>query len=254
MKKNIFGIVSIMFILSLTACGNKPKLSEMTAQETQTEQETIDYNLETETVEEDVQKQQEETSQSENVVSESCNQDGTVDLYVKVLRDYISEGKTNFSVVFIDINDDSTREMAVFFGESQMDGASLFTVRNKEVIQVVSERMDSFGQYGGFTYKEKGNVFVTEYESITETQISSQIFYYTMEDGKAICEDMTQSITQFDSDESAFFVNDTKVGKEEFNSIEEGYGLLEMSTVSYSDGVRVINEQMDMIYNAYNNK
>lgn len=115
MKKNIFGIVSIMFILSLTACGNKPKLSEMTAQETQTEQETIDYNLETETMEEDVQKQQEETSQSENVVSESCNQDGTVDLYVKVLRDYISEGKTNFSVVFIDINDDSTREMAVFF-------------------------------------------------------------------------------------------------------------------------------------------
>ena len=75
-----------------------------------------------------------------------------------------------------------------------------------------------------------------------------------MEDGKAICEDMTQSITQFDSDERAFFVNDTKVGKEEFNIIEESYGLLEMSTVSYSDGVRVINEQMDMIYNAYNNK
>ena len=40
---------------------------------------------------------------------------------------------------------------------------------------------------------------------------------------------------------------DTKVEKEEFNSIEESYGLLEMSTVSYSDGVRVVNGQMDMM-------
>ena len=254
MKKNVLVLVSVALILSLTACGNKPKVSEMTTQEIQTEQEATKFNLETETLVEDMPKQQEETSQLESVVSERRNQDGTVDLYVNVLRDYISEGKTDFTVVFIDINNDSIREMAVFFGESQMDGASLFTIRNEEVVQVVAKEMDSFGQYGGFTYKEKGNVFVTEYESVTETQISSQIFYYALEDGKAICKDVTQSMTQFDSDKSEFFVNDTKVEKEEFNSIEESYGLLEMSTVSYSDGVRVVNGQMDMIYNAYDNK
>lgn len=254
MKKRVLGLVGVLLIVSLTACGNKPKVSEMTTQETQTEQEAMELNLETETVAEDISKQQEGTGQLEIEVSESHNQDETVDLYVNVLRDYISEGKTDFTVVFIDINDDSTREMAVFFGESQTDGAFLFTIRNEEVIQVVAEGMDSFGQYGGFTYKEKGNVFVAEYESVTATQISSQTFYYAMEDGKAICQDMTQSITQFDSEESEFFVNDTKVENEEFNSIEESYGLLEMSTVSYSDGVRVMNDQMDMVYNAYDNK
>lgn len=160
-------------------------------------------------------------------------------------------GKTDFTVAFIDINDDSTKEMAVFFGESQTDGAVLFTIRNEEVIQVVAEGTDSFGQYGGFTYKEKGNVFVTEYESVTATQISSQTFYYTMEDGKAICKDMTQSITQFDSDEGKFYVNNTEVESEEFNSIAESYGLLEMSTVRYSEGVRVIDEQLDMVYNLW---
>lgn len=210
--------------------------------------------MQTETVIEDIPKQQEETSQPEIAVSESHNPDGMVDLYVNVLRDYISEGKTDFTVSFLYLDDDSTQEMVVFFGESQTDGAALFTIKDEEVIQVVAEGKDSFGQYGGFTYKEKGNIFVTEYESVAETQISSQTFYYAMEDGKAICKDMTQRITQFDSDEREFFVNDAKVESEEFNSIEESYGLLEMSTVSYSDGVRVMNEQMDMVYNAYDNE
>ncbi len=185
---------------------------------------------------------------------ESHNQDKVIELYVNILRDYISAGKTDFAVSFIDLDDDSTREMIVFFGESQEDGGYLFTIENEEAIQVVAEGNDSFGQYGGFTYREKGNVFVTENEQITEIQISNQIFYYAMESGKAVCKDVTQSITQFESDESKFYVNGTEVGSEKFNGIAENYGLLEMSTVSYSDGIRVMNEQMDMVYNAYNNK
>ena len=51
--------------------------------------------------------------------------------------------------------------------------------------------------------------------------------------------------------ESKFYVNDTEVESEKFNSIAENYGLSEMLTVSCSDGVRVTNGQMDMIYNAY---
>lgn len=252
--KKILSLIGALLILSLTACGNNQKVSDLSTQEIQKEQDAAESNLETEPVAENIQVQQEETKQLENVVFENHNQDAAVDLYVNVLRNYISEGKTDFTVSFIDINDDSTKEMAVFFGESQMDGAFIFTVRNEEVIQVVAEGIDSFGQYGGFTYKENGNVFITEYEFMTETQISSQIFYYVLEDGKAICENMTQSIAQFDSDESEFFVNDTKVEKEKFNSIGEIYGLLDMSTVKYSDGVRVINEQMDEVYDAYDNE
>ena len=75
-----------------------------------------------------------------------------------------------------------------------------------------------------------------------------------MKKGKAICKDITKIITQFDSDESLFYVNDAEVGDAEFNNIEEKYGLLKMSTVSYSDGVHVMNGQMDNVYKAYNNK
>ena len=214
MRKKVLGLISVLLIVTLVACGNKLGIE----------------------------------------VTESCNRDEDIELYVNVLRNYVSEGKTDFAVSFIDLDDDSTREMVVFFGESHMDGAVLFTIKNGEAIQVVAEGTDSFGQYGGFTYKEKGNVFVTEYESVTETQIYIETFYYAMEDGKAICKDMTESIMQFDSDESEFYVNDTKVEREKIDSIEENYGLLEMSTVSYSDGVRVINEQMDMVYNTYNNQ
>ena len=189
----------------------------------------------------------------ETTVTENCDQDKAIELYEKVLRNYISAGKTDFTVSFIDLDDDTIREMVVFFGESQADGGYLFTIKNEEAIQVLPEGGDCFGQYGGFTYKEKGNVFITENESVTEAQISNQIFYYTMENGNAVCNDVTQSITQFDSDESRFYVNDEEVESEKFDSIAENYGLLEMSTVSYSDGVRVMNGQMDMIYNAYNN-
>ncbi len=227
MRKNIVGLTGILMIMSLTACGNEPEDLEGITQNAQTEQETT--------------------------MIEGYNQDTVIELYVNVLRDYISAGKTDFTVSFIDLDDDSTKEMVVFFGESQADGGYLFTIENEEAIQVVAEGSNFFGQYGGFTYKEKGNVFVTENESTTETQISNQIFYYTMESGKAVCKDVTQSITQFESDKSKFYVNDTEVESEKFNGIAENYGLLEMSTVSYPDGVHVLNEQMDMVYNAYNN-
>jgi hypothetical protein len=75
-----------------------------------------------------------------------------------------------------------------------------------------------------------------------------------MEDGKAVCKDVTQSITQFDSDESKFYVNDTEVEEEKFNSIAEDYVMSEMSTVSYAGGVRATSDQMDAVYHAYNNK
>lgn len=250
MKKKVFGLISVLIVMSLTACSNKPEISERTTRNAQTEHEATEVEQETETMTDDLPKQG-EISQSETTVIESHNQDKAIELYVNVLLNYISAGKTDFSVSFIDLDDDNTREMVVLFGESQTDGGCLFTIKNEEAIQVVADGADSFGQYGGFTYKEKGNVFVTENESVTATQISNQIIYYAMENGKAICKDVTQSITQFDSDESKFYVNDTEVESENFNSIAENYGLLEMSTVSYSDGVRVINEQMDMIYNAY---
>ena len=252
LKKNVVSLIGILVVISLTACSNKPKDPEGSTQNVQTEREVTEAEQETETRADDLPKQQGEISQSETTVIENNNQDKAIELYVNVLRNYISAGKTDFTVSFIDLDDDSTREMVVFFGESQADGGYLFTIKNEEVIQVLSEGGDCFGQYGGFTYKEKGNVFVTENESVTEAQISNQIFYYTMENGNAICKDVTQSITQFDSDESKFYVNDTEVESEKFNSIAEKYGLLEMSTVSYSDGVPVMNEQMDMVYNAYN--
>lgn len=254
MKKNVVGLIGILIVMSLTACNNKPENSKGTTQNVQTEQKATGIAQEIETMTDDFPKQQGEISQSETTVIESHNQDKAIELYVNVLRNYISTGKTDLAVSFIDLDDDSTREMVVFFGESQTDGGYLFTIKNEEAIQVVAEDDDFFGQYGAFTYKEKGNVFITENESVTETQISNQIFYYAMENGKAVCKDVTQSITQFDSDESKFCVNDTEVESEKFNSIAENYGLLEMSTVSYSDSVRVMNDQMDMIYNAYNNQ
>lgn len=253
MKKNVVSLIGILVVMSLTACSNKPEASEGATQNVQTEQEATEIEQETETMADDLPKQQGEISQSETTVIENYNQDKAIELYVNVLRNYISAGKTDFTVSFIDLDDDSTREMVVFFGESQADGGYLFTIKNEEAIQVLSKGDDCFGQYGGFTYKEKGNVFVTENETVTEVQISNQIFYYTMENGNAICKDVTQSITQFDSDESKFYVNDTEVESEKFNSIAENYGLLEMSTASYSNGVPVMNEQMDMVYKAYNN-
>ncbi len=251
MKKKILGLIGSLIVISLTACSNKPEASEGTAQTIQTTQAVAEIKQGTEPMANDMPNQQVETNQSEIAVTESHNQDKAIELYVNVLQDYISAGKTDFSVSFIDLDDDSTREMVVFFGESQTDGGCLFTIKNKEAVQVVAEDNDFFGQYGGFTYKEKENVFVTEHESVTETQISSQTFYYTMENRKAVCKDVTQSITQFDSEESRFYVNDTEVDREKFNSIAENYGLLQMSTVSYSGSVRVLNEQMDLVYNAY---
>lgn len=251
MKKNVVSLTGVLVAMSLAACSNKPEVSEGAAKNVRTEQKATEVEQETETMADDLPEQQDEISQSETIVIENCNQDKAIELYVNVLRNYISAGKTDFTVSFIDLDDDSTREMVVFFGESQADGGYLFTVKNEEAIRVLSEGGDCFGQYGAFTYKEKGNIFVTENESVTEAQISNQIFYYTMENGNAVCKDVTKSITQFDSDESRFYVNDTEVEREKFNSIAENYGLSEMATVSYSDGVRVMNEQMDMVYNAY---
>lgn len=236
MKKfiNLIGILAVMSltVMSLAACSNKSEASKGSMPNVLPEQESAEVKQETETVEEGK----------------------AIELYINVLRNYISEGKTDFSVSFIDLDDDSTREMIVFFGEAHIDGGYLFTIKNDEAIQIVSEGDDNFGEYGGFTYKEKGNVFVAEHVAVADTQISHQICYYTMENGRAVCKDMTESITQIDSDERKFYVNGTEVDSEKFNRIEEKYGLLEMSTVSYSSGVHVVDEQMDMVYSAYHNR
>ncbi len=247
--KKVVGLTGILAVVSLTACSNQPEAPESAAQNVQTDQESAEADQET--VTDDLSKQQGEISQPETMAIESGSQDKAIELYVNVLQNYLSEGKTDFAVSFIDLDDDSTREMVVFFGESQADGGYLFTIKNGEAVQVVAEGSDFFGQYGGFAYKEKGNIFVAENESVTESQTSTQVFYYAMENGKAVCKDVTQSITQFDSDESRFYVNDLEVDSEELNRIAEKYGLSEMSAVGYSDGVRVRNEQMDMVYNAY---
>ena len=277
LKKRVVGLAGILIVMSLTACSDKPKTSEGAAQNVQTVQETAGVwkeeisegaaqnvqttqktagsEKETGTLADDLPKQQGERNQSETTTIESQNQDEAIELYADVLRNYISSGKTDFAVSFIDLDDDSTKEMVVFFGESQEDGGYLFTIKNGQAIRVVAEGSDFFGQYGGFTYKEKGNVFVSENESVTDNQISNQISYYTMEKGKAVCKDVTESITQFDNDESRFYVNGTEVESKKFDSIAENYGLSEMLTVSYSDGIRVMGEQqMDMVYNAYNDK
>lgn len=255
LKKNMVSLAGIFIVISLTACSNKnkPESSDEAAQNVQTEQESTEARQETQTKADDLPGQQGEINQSEAAVIENRNQDNAIELYVDVLRNYLSTGKTDFAVSFIDLDGDSTGEMVVFFGESQADGGCLFTIKDGEAIQVVAEDGGFFGQYGGFTYKEKENVFVTEKESVTESQISNQVFYYAMKNGKAVCKDMTQSVAQFDSDESRFYVNDMEVESEKFNSIAENYGLSEMATIRYSDGVRVTNEQMDMIYDAYNN-
>lgn len=252
MKKNVVDLTGILIVISLTACSNKSADAERITQSAQIKQEATGVEQEAENMTDDLPKQQSKISQSEATMTEKNNQDKAMELYVKVLQDYVSAGKTDFTVSFIDLDDDNIREMVVFFGEAQTDGGHLFTIKDAEVIPVLSEGSDCFGQYGGFTYREKGNIFVTEMESIAENQISNQIVYYTMENGNAICKDVTQSVTQFDGDESTFYVNDIEVESGKFNSIAENYGLSEMSTVSYAEGVPVVNGQMDMLYDAYN--
>lgn len=251
MKKSVASLMSILVVMSLIACSNTQGASEGAAQNVQIEQEAAEVEQKTATMADDLPKQQSGISQSETTVIEDCNQNKAIELYVNVLRNYISVGKTDFTISFIDLDDDSTREMVVSFGESQADGGYLFTIQDGEAVQVLSKGDDCFGQYGGFTYKEKGNVFVAENETVTDRQISNQIFYYTMENGNAVCKDVTQSITQFDSDESKFYINETEVEGEKLNRLAENYGLSEMSTASYSNGVPVMNEQMDMVYQAY---
>lgn len=254
MKKKVLNLISILIVMLFIGCGSNPKGTELTTQNVWTEHEIIDYEQNTEIVKDDKLSQQKETSQLESSVTEENIQDKDIELYVNILRNYVLEGKNDFTVSFIDLDDNDTRDLVVFFGESQADGAFLFTIKNEKAVQIVAEGEDSFGQYGGFTYKDKGNIFVSENESVTANQISDEIVYYEMEEGKAIRKDITKSIMQFDSDESHFYVNDAEVGDAELNNIEEKYGLLKMTTVSYSDGVHVMNGQMDEVYKAYNNK
>ena len=56
MKKNIIGLIGVLFIVSLTACGNKPEASALVVQ---AGQETTEGKLENEVVTEDVSEQQE---------------------------------------------------------------------------------------------------------------------------------------------------------------------------------------------------
>lgn len=177
-----------------------------------------------------------------------------VDLYVDVLQTYLSEGKTDFSVLFINVNDDDIKEMVVILGDTEMDGGYLYTIKDGEAVQLSAQDQDYFGQYGGFTYLEKGNVFIHEFESITDSQISNSTAYYSMENGEVVCKDTTESVSGFDSDESTYYVNGQQVESKEFDSIEEKYCLSSMSTVKYSEGICVVDNQMDEIYKAYDSE
>lgn len=130
MKKKVLNFVSILIVMLLTGCGSNPKGTELTTQNVWTEHESIDYEQNTEIVKDDKSSQQKETSQVESSVTEENIQDKDIELYVNVLRNYVREDKNNFSVSFIDLDNDDTREMVVSFGENQADGA--FFVHNKK--------------------------------------------------------------------------------------------------------------------------
>ncbi|WP_310601777.1 lysozyme inhibitor LprI family protein [Anaerosporobacter sp.] len=76
MKKNIIGLISVLLIVSLTACGNKQDASELVTQNVQTNQEAMESKLENEVVTEDASEQQEE-NQGVNENSEITSEEFT---------------------------------------------------------------------------------------------------------------------------------------------------------------------------------
>ncbi|WP_054738853.1 hypothetical protein [Cellulosilyticum ruminicola] len=185
---------------------------------------------------------------------ETSQEQNTADLYVGVLQNYLSEGKKVFSVAFINLNEDDIKEMVVIFGDTQMDGEYLYTIKDGKAIQVVAQNQEHFGQYGGFSYLEKGNIFITENESTTDSQITHTIAYYSMENGKAICEDEVKSVTSFDSDQPIYYINEKQATNAQYDNIAEKYSLTDMSTIKYSEAIHITDTHMEKIYKAYNNE
>lgn len=225
----------------MSACGKEDKKKDITKLETSKQQSTV-------------YEQEQTTDETEVNIENGKDEKSQVDLYVNVIQTYLLEGKTDFSVAFIHLNDDDIKEMVIILGDTQMDGGYLYTIKDGEAIQISAQNQEYFGQYGGFSYLKKGNIFITENESVTDSQISHSILYYSMENGEAICKDATESVTVFDNDTSTCYVNEKQVESTEYDSIAEKYGLTAMSTVKYSEGIHVADNHMEEIYEAYKNE
>ncbi len=237
MKKGTASLLIILACIAMSACGKEDIIKLETSKQHNT-----------------VYEQEQTTNKRETNIENVKDGKSQVNLYINIIQNYLSEGKTDFSVAFINLNNDDIKEMVVIFGDTQLDGGYLYTIKDGAAIQVLASNKEYFGQYGGFSYLEKGNIFITENESTTDSQISHSIVYYSMENGEAICKDKTESVTVFDSDQSIYYVNGKQVESVEYDSIAGKYDLAAMSTVKYSEGIHVVDNDMEKIYKAYNQK
>lgn len=179
------------------------------------------------------------------------DENSEVECYVNVIESYLLDGKTDFSVSFIHLNDDDIKEMVIIFSDTQMDGGYVYTIKDGKAVPILAQDAEFFGQNGGFSYLESGNLFITENESVTDSQIAHTVTYYSMDNGEAICKDVTESVTIFDNDMTSYYINGKQVESIEFDDIEKKNGLLDMSTVTYQDGIRITDNSMEKVYKAY---
>ena len=160
--------------------------------------------------------------------------------YIDVCTEHLNECPDGFRATILYLDEDDIYELAIFDGNSNGDGALLYTYGNGEVVPLCNDDFPQLGMYGSFGYVVKGNSFYSEMESTSVDRYHLEFWSFSIVDGELKLNCDLDNVDYFDEagevENNEYYVNGDLSTEDEYDSLmDEYYESQNMIIVSYDE-------------------
>lgn len=146
-----------------------------------------------------------------------------LEAYREFLRDYYDEKEQEFYATVLKLDEDDQYELAVLVenGLYAYD-VNLYIYEDGQVVSL-GETFYSCGADASFNYFSKENCFYYEYVNSSGDAAIITESVYSIQDGELVLEHEFSKETEYDSEESTYFVDDEEVDEDTYEEFESEY-------------------------------
>ena len=164
-------------------------------------------------------------SKEDEPKKESKYEHEELDAYEEVLSDHLKDNKDGFAAALINIDDDDYYELAMFNGDTEADGAYLYTYKDGKAIDMATDGFPFYGSYGYMNYVPKSGYFSYDYDGNGgDTNGDFMFFAFNLKDGKVENLCSLERVFYYDDSRADVFSNHNKeISESEYNELYQKY-------------------------------
>ncbi|WP_051212467.1 hypothetical protein [Butyrivibrio fibrisolvens] len=155
---------------------------------------------------------------------EETGEGSEIEAYREFLRDYYDEEEQEFYATILLLDEDEQYELAVLV-ENGIDAYDvyLYLYEDGQVVPLNEDGFYSCGADGNFYYFSQENCFYYEYDSFGGDTSKITEYVYSIQDGELVLEHEFSKETEYDSEESTYYVDSEVVDEDTYEDYESEY-------------------------------